>query len=95
MASSNHLSHTVKEQIHIAVERVDGLIAGVIDIMHSSDMLILTGDHRNIESSMAETHTRNPMLLLMIERDASRFEHLVSIVQIADAVVATAQESLA
>jgi len=35
----------VSEQIHMAMERVDGLIAGVIDTMRSGDTLILTSDH--------------------------------------------------
>jgi 2,3-bisphosphoglycerate-independent phosphoglycerate mutase len=95
MVSSEQPSHAVTEQIHMAMERVDGLIAGVIDTMRSGDTLILTSDHGNIESLMAKTHTRNPTPLLVIGRDTSRFEHLISIVQVADAIVAAAQESLA
>jgi len=95
MASSDQPPPAVAEQIHMAMERVDGLIAGVLDTMRSGDTLLLTSDHGNIESLTAKTHTCNPTPLLVIGRDTSRFEHLISIVQVADAVVAAAQESLA
>ncbi|MGQ9549490.1 MAG: metalloenzyme [Roseiflexus sp.] len=85
---------TTAEQIHMAMERVDGLIAGALDTMRLGDTLLLTGDHGNAESLTAKTHTRNPIPLPVVGRDVSHFEHLVSIVQVADAVVAAAQESL-
>lgn len=97
MAFADQHPPTVTEQIHMAMamERVDGLIAGVLNTMHSSDTLILTSDHGNIESLTAKTHTLNPTPLLVVGRDISHFDHLVSIVQVADVVVTAVQESLA
>lgn len=92
LAEPNFPSPSIAEQVHMAMERVDGLLAGVLDAMRSGDTLILASDHGNIESLSSPAHTRNPIPLLAIGPAASHVAHLASIVQVADAVVAAAQE---
>jgi hypothetical protein len=82
----------IVEQVHMAMERVDGMITGALDAMRPGDTLVLASDHGNIESLSSSSHTRNPVPLLVVGPAASWFAHLVSIVEVADAVVAAAQE---
>lgn len=79
-------------QIHAAMARIDGLIGGVLDAMRPGDTLVMTSDHGNIESLAAPTHTRNPVPLLVVGPGVPHFTRLTSIEQVADAIVALAQE---
>lgn len=79
-------------QIHTAMTRIDGLIAGALDAMRPHDTLVVTSDHGNVESLAAPTHTRNPVPLLVVGPGVPRFTRLTSIEQVADAIVALAQE---
>ncbi len=92
LAAPDRPPPSTKEQIHMAMERVDGMIRGALEAMRPGDTLVLTSDHGNIESLSSPTHTRNPVPLLVTGPAASRFAHLVSIVQVADVIVAAAQE---
>lgn len=83
---------SIAEQVHMAMERVDEMITGALDAMRPGDTFVLTSDHGNIESLSSSAHTRNPVPLLVVGPAAFHFAHLVSIVQVADAVVAAAQE---
>lgn len=83
---------SIAEQVHMAIERVDGMIRGALDALHPGDTLVLTSDHGNVESLSSLAHTRNPVPLLVVGPAASRFAPLVSIVEVADAIVAAAQE---
>ncbi|MEN9933491.1 MAG: hypothetical protein RLZZ387_70 [Chloroflexota bacterium] len=77
---------SITEQIHDALERIDGLIAGVLEAMRPGDTLLLTSDHGNVESLGAPGHTRNPVPLLVVGRAASIFAHITDISEVADAV---------
>lgn len=83
---------SVVAQIHDAMARIDGLIAGALAAMRPGDTLVMTSDHGNIESLAAPTHTRNPVPLLVVGPGMARFTHLTGIEHIADAIVDTCQE---
>lgn len=47
------------------LERIDGLIGGLLETMHSTDTLLITSDHGNIEDRSTTIHTYNPVPLLV------------------------------
>lgn len=83
---------SVLAQIHDAMARIDGLIAGALAAKRPGDTLVMTSDHGNIESLAAPTHTRNPVPLLVVGPGTARFARLTSIEHVADAIVETCQE---
>lgn len=92
LAAPDRSPPSIVEQVHMAMERVDSMIRGALDVLRPGDTLVLTSDHGNVESLSSSTHTRNPVPLLVVGPAAPRFAYLVSIVQVANAVVAAAQE---
>ncbi|HEU5087103.1 MAG TPA: metalloenzyme [Roseiflexaceae bacterium] len=75
-------------QIHDAMARIDGLLAGAIPALPPDTTLILTSDHGNAESLASPTHTRNPVPLLAIGPGSARFALVESIAEVADAIEA-------
>ncbi len=69
---------------------IDGLIGGILKVMHSADTLLITSDHGNVESIAAPSHTRNPVPLLVVGPAGAAFAGVESIVDVADAIVGTA-----
>ncbi|HWQ13198.1 MAG TPA: metalloenzyme [Roseiflexaceae bacterium] len=79
---------SVAAQIHAAMSRIDGLVAGVLAAMRPEDTLLLTSDHGNVESLTAPAHTRNPVPLLAVGPRAAAFAAVQDIAGVADVVVA-------
>jgi 2,3-bisphosphoglycerate-independent phosphoglycerate mutase len=77
---------SVEEQIHLALNRLDGLIGGALAAKRPKDTLLMTSDHGNVESIAAPAHTRNPVPLLVVGPAARAFEGVESIMEIADIV---------
>jgi 2,3-bisphosphoglycerate-independent phosphoglycerate mutase len=80
-------SSSTKGQVHTAMARIDGLLAGVLATMRSSDTLVLTSDHGNVESLAARAHTTNPVPLLVVGPGTSDFAAVTDISQVADAML--------
>jgi 2,3-bisphosphoglycerate-independent phosphoglycerate mutase len=84
-----------KEQIHTAMERIDGLLGGLLAAMRPEDTLLVTSDHGNVESLAAPAHTRNPVPLLAAGSGASIFSAVTDISEVADAILAALHRSSA
>jgi hypothetical protein len=84
LAGHNRLGVTPSE----AIDRVDGLLAGLIGAAPPDLTVLMTSDHGNIEDSSNRLHTRNPVPLLATGPAAARFAGLRSILEVAPAVVA-------
>jgi 2,3-bisphosphoglycerate-independent phosphoglycerate mutase len=80
---------SVREQIHLAMNRLDGLIGGVLETLHPQDSLLITSDHGNVESYTAPAHTRNPVPLLLVGPAAPAFVHVASIMDVAEAILSS------
>ena len=79
-------------QVHDAMARIDGLLAGAIRALPPDTTLILTSDHGNAESLAAPTHTRNPVPLLAIGPRSARFAQVGNIAEVANAIEAVLLE---
>jgi hypothetical protein len=77
----------VREQIHLAMNLLDGLIGGVLEALRPQDSLLITSDHGNAESRAAPAHTRNPVPLLAVGPAAHAFVGVESIADVADAIL--------
>jgi 2,3-bisphosphoglycerate-independent phosphoglycerate mutase len=82
-------TQSVREQIHLAMSRLDGLIGGVLETLRPQDSLLITSDHGNIESYAAPAHTRNPVPLLLVGPAAPAFIHVASIKDVAEAILSS------
>ena len=69
------------------VERIDGLLAGVVSELTQETSVILTSDHGNFEVLSHRRHTRNPVPLLAIGRDAGAFATVRSLIDVAPRVM--------
>jgi hypothetical protein len=70
-----------------AVERLDGLLGGVLAARPPDVTLLLTSDHGNLEDATHRRHTRNPVPLLAVGPAARRFACLASIEEVAGRVL--------
>jgi len=59
-----------------ALERLDGLLEGVLEHRSANLTLLLTSDHGNLEDDGHRSHTRNPVPLLAVGPEAARFAGL-------------------
>lgn len=66
--------------------RIDGMLAAAVGAIGEHDTLVVSSDHGNIESLRAPTHTRNPVPLLAVGRDAKAFAGVNDISEIADVI---------
>jgi hypothetical protein len=80
---------STREQIDLAMSRLDGLIGGVLDALRPQDTLLVTSDHGNIESRAAPAHTRNPVPLLVVGPAAAAFADVASIMDVAGAILSS------
>jgi 2,3-bisphosphoglycerate-independent phosphoglycerate mutase len=65
-----------------ALERLDGLLAGVLAARSDETTVLLVSDHGNLEEASHGSHTRNPVPLLTIGPDAEAFADLRSIADV-------------
>lgn len=70
-----------------ALDRIDGLLGGLLDALGPADSLLITSDHGNLEDSGATTHTTNPVPLLVVGPAAAAFAEVRSIAGVAGAIL--------
>lgn len=70
-----------------ALERVDGLLGGVLAHRPAELTVVLTSDHGNLEDMAHRVHTENPVPLLAVGPRASRFAALEALTDVAPAVL--------
>lgn len=71
-----------------ALERVDGLLGGVIAHRPPELTVVLTSDHGNVEDAEHTVHTKNPVPLLAVGPRAERFRGLSALTDVAPAILA-------
>lgn len=71
-----------------ALERVDELLAGVLQTLPASHHLVICSDHGNVEDLTERGHTLNPALGMVVGRDAgARASRLTSLLDVTPAVL--------
>lgn len=65
-----------------ALERVDGLLGGVLAGRPEDVTVLLTSDHGNVEDATRNVHTANPVPLLAVGRAAGEFTGVRSILDL-------------
>lgn len=70
-----------------ALERVDGLLGGVLAHRPAELTVVLTSDHGNIEDAEHTVHTENPVPLLVVGPQAERFRELTALTEVAPAIL--------
>lgn len=71
---------------HTVLDRIDGLLGGVLATRRPGDTLVLSSDHGNLESRAEPTHTLNPVPLLVVGPGAAAFQGVLDIAGIANAI---------
>jgi hypothetical protein len=71
-----------------AVERLDGVVAGLVEAADPDLTWVLTSDHGNLEDVSVSTHTRNPVPLLAVGPAAPLFAGAGSILEVTPRVLA-------
>jgi phosphopentomutase len=76
-----------------ALERVDGLLAGLMEFLSPDTLLVMTSDHGNLED-VTQGHTTNPVLCLLSGPSVhERREGLQKITDIPSLILKTLKES--
>jgi len=68
--------------------RIDRLLGGLLAARRPTDTILITSDHGNIEDDRTQSHTRNPVPLLVIGPQAQRFADVARIDAVAPAILA-------
>ncbi|MEI6776899.1 MAG: metalloenzyme [Chloroflexales bacterium] len=68
--------------------RIDRLLGGLLAARHPTDTILITSDHGNIEDDRTQSHTRNPVPLLVIGPQAGHFATVTRIDAVAPAILA-------
>ncbi len=76
-----------------AIERIDGLIGGLLKTRHPADTVLITSDHGNIEDRSTRGHTCNPVPLLVIGPAAPVFAAVADCAGVADAIMHALNQS--
>ncbi len=74
--------------VEAVLERIDGLLAGLLATLRPADTLLLTSDHGNIEDCTAVGHTRNPVPLLVVGTAARYFATVQDSTGVAAGIIA-------
>ena len=69
------------------LERIDGLLGGILDNRPPGVTLVLSSDHGNLEDTSTKRHTTNPVPLLAVGPDAAAFRDARAITDVAEAVL--------
>lgn len=63
-----------KHQAEEIVKRIDAFLGSIIDNMdQEKDLLLVTSDHGNLESTTIKAHTKNPVPALIVGKNRKRF----------------------
>ncbi len=62
-----------------ALQRLDGLLRGVLDALPADATLLVTSDHGNLEDMSTRAHTYNPVPLIVYGPDAPAFANITDL----------------
>lgn len=69
------------------VEMVDGLLAGVCEVLPPDVTLVVTSDHGNLEDARTHSHTLNPVPTLVTGPARHHFQQVAAITDVAPAIL--------
>ena len=64
------------------VEKIDGFLGGVLEVLDQNITLIICSDHGNLEEMKIGLHTRNPVPLVVFGPEANRFKSATTITDV-------------
>lgn len=73
-------------EIPEVVQRIDGLLGGIIATLRPQDTLVMSSDHGNFEDPDDKRHTTNPVPLLVVGADCDTLHNITTISEVADAI---------
>lgn len=74
--------------VALTLERVDGLVGGLLDALGPADSLLITSDHGNLEDAGSSVHSEAAVPLLVAGPHAPAFAGVTRIDEVADALLA-------
>lgn len=75
------------ERARTVLERLDGLIEGILQSLGADQTLVVTSDHGNLEDLSTKTHTRNPVPFIAFGPATHHFRTVKDLTGVAPAVV--------
>ncbi len=70
-----------------ALQRLDGLQRGVLDVLPADATLLVTSDHSNLEDMSTHAHTYNPVPLIIYGPDAPAFADVTDLTGVTPAIL--------
>ena len=74
------------------LQRIDGLLAGVLDALPAGVTILITSDHGNFEDSASRAHTYNPVPLIVAGPAASHFQSVSDLTGVTPAILSALQK---
>ncbi|MFP8489836.1 alkaline phosphatase family protein [Gracilimonas sp. Q87] len=75
------------EDAQRVLKPLDEFLLYIINKMKSSDTLVITSDHGNLEDLSTKTHTRNKVPLFVLGNHVHQFEKTESLVDVKDGII--------
>lgn len=80
--------HSQKMEDAIRVLKpLDEFLLYIINHMRSSDTLVITSDHGNLEDLSVKTHTRNHVPLFVLGKSAQKFQSISSLTEVKEGIL--------
>ncbi|MDZ7805940.1 MAG: alkaline phosphatase family protein [Gracilimonas sp.] len=75
------------EDAQRVLKPLDEFLLHIINNMKSSDTLVITSDHGNLEDLSTKTHTRNKVPLFVLGSNVHQFENVESLTDVKDGIM--------
>ncbi|SMO61157.1 alkaline phosphatase family protein [Gracilimonas mengyeensis] len=76
-----------KDQAERVLKPLDEFLMHIIKHKKSSDTLVITSDHGNLEDLSTKTHTRNKVPLFVLGESAQKFQQVESLTDVKDGIM--------
>lgn len=76
-----------EEDAERVLEPLDEFLLYILKNMHSSDTLVITSDHGNLEDLSVKTHTRNAVPLMVYGNQAGQFSKVESLIDVKEGIL--------
>lgn len=76
-----------EEDAERVLKPLDEFLLHILKNMHSSDTLVITSDHGNLEDLSVKTHTRNAVPLMIYGNQAGQFLEVESLIDVKEGIL--------